>query len=210
MSKKLIDAIVELKEEESISLAREMIDSGTDPGEMLTMGIEAMGQIGDRFEKGEYFLPELLIAGELMEEINKLVLPLLKEGEGASKGEQVVLGTVSGDVHDIGKNLIAMMLKGSGFQVQDLGISVPTDKFVEAAKETDGIVALGISALITPVLDEMPKVIEAIEGAGIRDRVKIMVGGAPVTQEFADSIGADGTAADGGGAVALAKKLLAE
>jgi 5-methyltetrahydrofolate--homocysteine methyltransferase len=121
----------------------------------------------------------------------------------------IVIGTVDGDIHDIGKNLVTMLLKGSGFAVNDLGVSVKSDAFVEALKEKEGTLLLGLSALITPTLDEMPVVIKAIEDAGLRDRVKIMVGGAPVTQEFADEIGADGTAEDAAAAVSLAKELLA-
>lgn len=128
-------------------------------------------------------------------------------GEAATAG-RVALGTVEGDIHDIGKNLVAMLLKGSGFEVNDLGVSVKADAFIEALKEKDGVVVLGMSALITPTLDEMPVVIKAVDEAGLRERVRIMVGGAPVTQEFTDEIGADGTAKDAASAVRLAKELL--
>lgn len=136
------------------------------------------------------------------------ILEPLLVGSGKSEG-CAIIGTVDGDIHDIGKNLVCMLLKGNGFEVIDLGVSVPTDKFIEAAKAKEGRIVLGMSALITPVLDEMAKVIKGLEAAGLRNRVKVMVGGAPVTQEFSDSIGADGTAADAPAAVTLAKSLLA-
>lgn len=137
----------------------------------------------------------------------EILEPLLISGEAATAG-RVALGTVEGDIHDIGKNLVAMLLKGSGFEVNDLGVSVKADAFIEALKEKDGVVVLGMSALITPTLDEMPVVIKAVDEAGLRERVRIMVGGAPVTQEFTDEIGADGTAKDAASAVRLAKELL--
>jgi len=199
MSEKLINAIVELKEEKAISLARELADSGTDPSEMLNMGIEAMGQIGDKFENGDYFLPELLIAGELMDEINKIVLPLMADQSGTETGEQVVLGTVSGDVHDIGKNIVKFMLEANGYQVLDLGIDVPPQAFVDKVQES-GSKYLGLSALLTVSYDSMKETIEALKASGLREGVKVMIGGAPVDDlvlkySGADALGASAVAA---------------
>jgi len=170
--------------------------------------IPGMLEVGSLMEEGEYFIPEVLRSAKAMNFALELLEPLLAIG-GREYVGRVILGTVDGDIHDIGKNLVGMLLKGSGFEVQDIGVSMPAEKFVEAVQGTEGTVILGMSALITPVLDEMPKIIQALEDAGLRDRVKIMVGGAPIDQEFSDSIGADGTAGDAAGAVRLAKSLLA-
>jgi len=170
--------------------------------------IPGMLEVGSLMEEGEYFIPEVLRSAKAMNFALEILEPLLAIG-GREYVGRVILGTVDGDIHDIGKNLVGMLLKGSGFEVQDIGVSMPADKFVEAVQGTEGTVILGMSALITPVLDEMPKIIQALEDAGLRDRVKIMVGGAPIDQEFSDSIGADGTAGDAAGAVRLAKSLLA-
>jgi methanogenic corrinoid protein MtbC1 len=170
--------------------------------------IPGMIEVGKLMAEGEYFIPEVLKSAKSMNGALEILEPLLASGPRESAG-YVIMGTVDGDIHDIGKNLVCILLKGSGFEVKDLGVSVPMVKFVEAAKAKEGKIILGLSALITPTLDEMPKVIKAVEEAGLRNRVKIMVGGAPVTKEFADSIGADGTAPDAATAVTLAKNLFA-
>lgn len=170
--------------------------------------IPGMIEVGKLMAEGEYFIPEVLKSAKSMNGALEILEPLLASGSRESAG-YVIMGTVDGDIHDIGKNLVCMLLKGNGFEVVDLGVSVPMDKFIETLKSREGKLILGMSALITPTLDEMPKVIKAVEAAGLRSRVKIMVGGAPVTKEFADSIGADGTAPDAPSAVTLAKNLLA-
>jgi 5-methyltetrahydrofolate--homocysteine methyltransferase len=170
--------------------------------------IPGMIEVGKLMAEGEYFIPEVLKSAKSMNGALEILEPLLASGARETAG-YVIMGTVDGDIHDIGKNLVCMLLKGSGFEVKDLGVSVPTAKFVEAAREREGKIIIGLSALITPTLDEMSKVIKAVEAEGLRNRVKIMVGGAPVTKEFADSIGADGTAPDGPSAVTLARSLLA-
>jgi methanogenic corrinoid protein MtbC1 len=171
--------------------------------------IPGMIEVGRLMAEGEYFIPEVLRSAKAMNGALEILEPLLASGPRETEG-YVIMGTVEGDIHDIGKNLVCMLLKGSGFEVKDLGVSVPVSKFIEAIKEREGKVIIGMSALITPTLDEMPKVIKAVEAEGLRNRVKIMVGGAPVTKEFADSIGADGTAPDAPSAVKLAKSLLAD
>jgi len=192
-----------------VELVKAALEDKIGPQELLSRHlIPGMLEVGSLMEEGEYFIPEVLRSAKAMNFALELLEPLLAIGEIESEG-LVILGTVDGDIHDIGKNLVGMLLKGSGFEVQDIGVSMPAEKFVEAVQGTDGTVILGMSALITPVLDEMPKVIQALEDAGLRNRVKIIVGGAPIDQEFSDSIGADGTAGDAAGAVRLAKSLLA-
>lgn len=204
----LTQAIVDGDGKKVIELVKAALEDKAMPQSILSEYlIPGMLEVGKLMAEGEYFIPEVLRSAKSMNGALEILEPLLATGTRETEG-YVILGTVDGDIHDIGKNLVGMLLKGSGFEVQDLGVSVPTDKFVEAAKERSGPVIVGMSALITPTLDEMPKVIEAIEAAGLRDRVKIMVGGAPVTQEFADSIGSDGTAPDASRAVSLAKKLM--
>jgi len=187
----------------------EVLAENVDPQSLLTNHmIPGMLEVGELMAEGEYFIPEVLRSAKAMNGALQLIEPLLVGGERETAGN-VIMGAVKGDIHDIGKNLVAMLLKGNGFIVQDLGVDVPVEKFIEAARAIDGPVIVGMSALITPVLDEMEAVIKAVADAGMRDRVRIMVGGAPVTGEFAESIGADGTAADAASAVTLAKRLLA-
>ena len=192
-----------------VEVVKAAIEDKIGPQQLLSEHlIPGMLAVGSLMEEGEYFIPEVLRSAKAMNFALEILEPLLATGDRESEG-RVILGTVDGDIHDIGKNLVGMLLKGSGFEVQDIGVSMPADKFIEAVQGTEGTVILGMSALITPVLDEMPKVVQGIEDAGLRDRVKIIVGGAPIDQEFSDSIGADGTAGDAAGAVRLAKSLLA-
>ena len=206
----LAQSVIDAKKNKVIELVNDSLEKNVEPQSLMSDHlIPGMVEVGRLMEEGEYFIPEVLQSAKAMKAAMEILEPiLLTSGSGESAG-YVVLGTVNGDIHDIGKNLVGTLLKGSGFEVNDLGTSVTKEKFLEAAQAKDGPVALGMSALITPTLDEMPEVIKVLEDAGIRDRVKIMVGGAPVTQEFADSIGADGTAPDAASAVRLAKQLLA-
>ena len=167
--------------------------------------IPAMGEVGKRFEENDFFVPELLIAARAMQESMKILNPLLKTS-GVAKAGRVVIGTVEGDLHDIGKNLVAAMLEGGGFEVIDLGVDVPAEKFVTAVQEQTGTI-LALSALLTTTMPQMKKVIEALQSAGVREKAKVMVGGAPVTSEFATEIGADGYSENASTAVALARKL---
>lgn len=204
----LKQAVIDGNRNKVVEFVKAALADNMDPQKILTEHmIPGMLEVGQLMADGEYFIPEVLRSAKAMNGALELVEPLLVEGKRDIAGN-VILGSVDGDIHDIGKNLVAMLLKGNGFIVHDLGVSVPVAKFVEAAKGIDGKVILGMSALITPVLDEMPKVIQAVQDAGLRGRVKIMVGGAPVDQSFANSIGADGTASDAAGAVTLAKKLM--
>jgi 5-methyltetrahydrofolate--homocysteine methyltransferase len=183
------------------------LDAGLDAGLILAEGmISAMKQVGKYFEEGEYYVPEMLISARAMQAGLTMLQPYLVNSDVKSAGK-VVIGTVKGDLHDIGKNLVKLMLEGAGFEVKDLGVDVPANKFVEAiSTEQPQIVAM--SALLTTTMLNMKTAITAIQEAGLRDRVKIIIGGAPLTQDFADHIGADGYSPDAGRAVSLAQSLL--
>jgi 5-methyltetrahydrofolate--homocysteine methyltransferase len=183
------------------------LEAGLPAGTILTDGLIAgMAEVGRLFEEGEYFVPEMLISARAMKSAMAILKPLLSAGEVGAAGK-VIIGTVKGDLHDIGKNLVSLMLEGAGFQVIDLGSDVSAEKFIEAAKEhTPDIIAM--SALLTTTMVNMRSAITALEEAGLRGKVKIMIGGAPVTESFAQQIGADGYAADASRAVATAKSLL--
>jgi len=190
-----------------LALTRQGLSDGLGPEALLYEAlIPALEEVGARFERGDFFVPEMLIAGKAMAGALDILRPLLAE-TGAETIGKVVMGTVKGDLHDIGKNLCIMMLRGSGFTVIDLGVDASADKFIDAVEE-HGAPLLGMSALLTTTMPNMGKTIEAFIDAGLRDSVKIMVGGAPVTQEFADDMGADGYGKDALACVALAKQLL--
>jgi len=169
--------------------------------------IAAMTEVGHRFEAGEYYVPEMLIAARAMKEGLALIKPLLKEADVKSPG-RVAAGTVRGDLHDIGKNLVCMMLEGAGFEIIDLGTDVTPEKFVDAV-QNHGANLIAMSALLTTTMPNMQNTIDALKTAGLRDKVKVMIGGAPVTDSYARQIGADGYASDASRAVALAKSLVA-
>ena len=177
------------------------------PETILSDGmIAAMNEVGRRFEDGDFYVPEMLVAASAMQAALFILKPRLVASDVKSTGK-VAIGTVKGDLHDIGKNLVALMLEGAGFEVRDLGVDVPPEKFVEAITAGD-VNILALSALLTTTMPNMKTIIESIHRAGMRDKVKIMIGGAPVTQHYADEIGADGFAADASGAVGAARQLL--
>ena len=182
------------------------LDAGTPPEEILKQApISAMDYVGQQFEEGEFFVPEMLIAARAMQAGMNLLKPHLVEG-GVEPAGKVAIGTVKGDLHDIGKNLVGMMLEGAGFEVLDLGTDVSPTRFLEAAM--NGAQVIGLSALLTTTMGSMSDVIKAIEEGNIRDRVKIIIGGAPVTESFAEQIGADGHASDASSAVRKVRELL--
>jgi len=168
--------------------------------------ITAMDEVGRRFENGDFFVPEMLIAARAMQAGLKLLKPRLVEANVKSAGK-VAIGTVKGDLHDIGKNLVAMMLEGTGFEVRDLGVDVPPEAFVKAAQ--DGAQVIGMSALLTTTMNKMEDTIEALRAAGLREKVKVLIGGAPMTQDFANRIGADAFAPDASSAARIARQLVA-
>jgi corrinoid protein of di/trimethylamine methyltransferase len=202
----LYSAILAGDAKTAVALAQEAIAAGCDPGGLVNRRmIPAMDEVGRRFEAGEFFVPELLLAGRAMKTVLGLVRPLLAACAARPAGS-VVIGTVQGDLHDIGKNLVAALLEGGGFRIHDLGVDVPASRFVDAVRrEQPDLVAL--SALLTTTLPAMKTVVEALRAAGVRDAVKVIVGGAPVTRAYADQIGADGYSEGAFGAVALARNL---
>lgn len=182
------------------------LDDGVSAADILQNGlIAAMDEVGRLFEEGDYFVPEMLIAARAMKAGLTIIKPLLVES-GIELAGKVAIGTIKGDLHDIGKNLVAMMLEGAGFEIIDLGTDVTPEQFVAAVQ--DGVDIVGLSALLTTTMPGMETTIQAIENAGLGDRVKVIIGGAPVTAEYAQQIGADGFAPDASQAVTLAKKLM--
>jgi corrinoid protein of di/trimethylamine methyltransferase len=203
----LFDAILNGKSDEAAAATKAAIAQGAQPQELINgQMIRAMGEVGQRFQDGKAFVPQLLMAGRAMKAALELLKPMLAGTASTSLGK-VVIGTVKGDLHDIGKNLVASMLEGCGFEVVNIGIDVSADKFIEAVKQNQPDI-LCMSALLTTTMGYMKEVIDALEQAGIRQQVKVMVGGAPVTQGFADEIGADGYSDNANSAVNVAKQLL--
>lgn len=206
--KKLYEAVLNGDSKTSVAVTKEAIAEKTDPMELITKHmIPAMDEVGRRFECSEYFVPELLLSARAMKSALELLRPLLV-ASGAQPVGRVVIGTVKGDLHDIGKNLVASMLEGSGFEVHDLGTDVAPEKFIQAAKEHNAQV-ICLSALLTVTMPAMKTTITALENAGMRGKVKVLVGGAPVTQHYAEQIGADGFGENANSAVTLARKLVA-
>jgi corrinoid protein of di/trimethylamine methyltransferase len=203
----LTDAILKGDAKSAVAVTREALAAGNDPVELVTKHmIPAMDEVGRRFECQEYFVPELLLSARAMKGALEIIRPLLIQ-KGVTPAGRVVIGTVKGDLHDIGKNLVASMLEGSGFEVIDLGTDVAPAKFVaEAQAKRADLVAL--SALLTTTMPAMRVTVEEFQKAGIRDRIKIIIGGAPVTQQYADQIGADGYSDNANGAVALARRMM--
>jgi corrinoid protein of di/trimethylamine methyltransferase len=206
--KKLYDAILNGNFKIARELTQQALDAGIDPQVLVQQQmIPAMDEVGRRYEANEYFVPELLISARAMKASLVIIRPLLV-AQGAEPAGRVAIGTVKGDLHDIGKNLVAAMLEGAGFEVIDLGVDVSPDKFIAAVNEKNaGVIAM--SALLTTTMNSMKTTVEAIKTAGVRGKVKIMIGGAPVTQKYADEIGADGYSTNANSAVALARKLVA-
>jgi len=195
-------------ESEVIKLAQEALDNGAEAKDILDNGLLAgMDVVGKRFKAGDMFIPEVLLCARCMHGAMNVLKPLLSEGDAAGSGT-VVIGTVEGDLHDIGKNLVAMMLQGGGFKVIDLGTNIKPQDFVDAVKEHNPQI-IGMSALLTTTMPKMEETIEALKEAGVRDRVKIMAGGAPVTQDFIEKIGADAYGANAAAASDKAKQLVA-
>jgi 5-methyltetrahydrofolate--homocysteine methyltransferase len=205
--KTLYQAVINGEQEAVEAGVRAALAAGVAADKILSQAlIPAMGEVGRLFEAQEYYVPEMLISARAMQAGLNILRPLLAES-GVQPVGKVVFGTVKGDLHDIGKNLVIMMMEGAGFQVTDLGVDVPAEKFVQAAR--DGVQLIGMSAMLTTTMPNMRVTIDALKAAGVRERVKVMVGGAPLTQVYADQIGADGYTPDASAAVRRAKELLA-
>ncbi len=204
--KELADAIIKGDQNTAVEITKAALAEGTAPKTILDDGLIAgMDVVGARFKKNEVYIPEVLISARAMKMAMTVLEPELVKA-GVKPVGKFLIGTVQGDLHDIGKNLVAMMLKGAGFEVIDLGVDISPEKFVEQAKAT-GVQLVGMSALLTTTMPSMEKTIKALSDAGLQ--VKIMIGGAPVTQNYADKVGASGYAADAASAVDLAKSLVA-
>lgn len=186
-------------------LVQEAINQGCDPSEILNVGmINAMSIVGEKFTKNEIFVPEMLVAARAMKKGVEVLKPHLQGDDSTSVGKMII-GTVAGDLHDIGKNLVAMMMESSGFDVIDLGVDVPVERFVKAVQENEDVCVVGVSALLTTTMPAMRDTVKALNNSGCKDRIKIMVGGAPITQAFADEIGADAYTEDAALAAQVAK-----
>ncbi|HUW09192.1 MAG TPA: corrinoid protein [Anaerolineae bacterium] len=206
--KAIYDAVRDGDATEAAAQVKAALEGGVPAADILHDGcIAAMAEVGELFEQGEMFVPEMLIAARAMQRAMALLKPHLTEEEAASEGK-VVVGTVAGDLHDIGKNLVGMMMEGAGFEVVDLGTDISPAAFVDAVREHAPDI-IGMSALLTTTMPSMTATMEALTEAGLRDQVKVLVGGAPVTQAFADKVGADGFAPDASSAARKAKELLA-
>ncbi|MCK5099204.1 MAG: corrinoid protein [Desulfobacteraceae bacterium] len=204
---KLKEGIIAGDHKEIEKLAQIAVDNGIDPGDLINNGmVEAMEIVGQKYSANEIFVPEMLVSAVTMQKAMNIVKPLLKDGSVSSKGK-VIICTVKGDIHDIGKNLVTMMLDGAGFEVIDLGVDLSVEKVIDAVQEHKPDI-LGLSALLTTTMQEMEMVINALKEHNLRDKVKIMIGGAPVDKEYAIKVGADGYAADAGEAVTMFKELL--
>ena len=205
---KMHDALLAGDAKTVVAITKDALAQGVKPDVLLNKHmIPTLDEAGRKFEANELFVPELLLIGRAMKQALGIIRPLLA-GTGAKPAGRVAIGTVKGDLHDIGKNLVASMLEGGGFEVVDLGVDVGPDKFISAIKEK-GVNLVALSALLTTTMPSIKTVIDKLKEAGLRDKVKVIVGGAPVTQEFADQIGADGYSDNANGAVTIARKLAA-
>jgi corrinoid protein of di/trimethylamine methyltransferase len=205
---KLAQSVIDGEPEDAEALAQQALDQGLDPLTCINQGLTAgIQRVGELFADGEYYLPDLIIGGEAMKAALAVLEPALAGDQAREVLGRVVLGTVEGDLHEIGKTLVGTMLTANGFLVTDIGIDKSTSEFVDAVKASEATL-VGASALLTTTMPEQQKLIEALAEAGLRDRVKVMVGGAPVTQGWAEKIGADGYAEDAIAAVAVARRLV--
>lgn len=204
MSQQLIDAITGMQEDDALKLTSDLLDNGASPSDVLAACKDAMDIIGKRFEDGEAFIPELMLAGEMMNAITGLLKPRMAEEASGEKLGKVVLGTVQGDIHDIAKDIVGFMLDLNGFEVTDLGVDVPPEKFVETVKET-GASIVGLSGFLTLAFDPMKDTIAAIKAAGLDD-VKVMIGGGQIDENIRQYTGADAYGKDAMAAVSIAKE----
>jgi len=211
MSNRLVQAMADMKEEEALSIAREMLENGTDPLLILQHSREAMELVGSRFEEGTYFLPELIMAGEMLNQISGMTRSKIPAASLASEKPlgKVLIGTVKEDIHDIGKDIVSFMMEANGFEVIDLGVDVPPDRIVEAVKEhRPGV--LGLSGLLTLAYDPMKETVQALQEAGIRDDVRVMIGGGAIDEGIREYTAADAFGEDAVAAVTLAKNWVGE
>jgi len=209
MADNLIEAISELEEQDALDITNKRLDAGEDPNNILADARSGMAVVGDRFAKGEYFIPDLIYSGEILQQVTALVKPrMTQSAENVKKEGKIVLGTVAGDIHDIGLNIVDFMLDTNGYEVYNLGVDVPKDKFVEKINET-GASIVALSGFLTLAFDSMKETVQAIKDAGLRDKVKIMIGGGQIDEQVTRYTGADAYGKDAVEAVALARKWTA-
>ncbi len=204
MDDDLVGALADLREQEALALVQARLDAGDDPLSIFDDARRAMEIVGERFSASEYFIPELVYAGEILKEISAIVKPRLAADADVSRIGKVIIGTVAGDIHDIGKDIVVFMLDVNGFEVLDLGVDVPAERFVETIKETSSPV-VGLSGFLTLAFQSMKDTVAAIEHAGLRNEVKIMIGGGPIDEQVRSFTGADAFGRDAMAAVDLAK-----
>ena len=209
MSEDLVSALADLKEEEVLRIVRERLDSGEDPLKILDDSRKGMQIVGKRFSDSEYFIPDLVYSGEILKEITEIVKPKLKKAAEVERLGKVVIGTVAGDIHDIGLNIVGFMLDVNGFEVYNLGIDLPAQRFVEKIGETKAEI-VGLSGFLTLAFVSMKETVEAIQAAGLRDKVKIMIGGGQIDEEIRKYTGADAYGRDAMAAVALAREWIGD
>jgi trimethylamine corrinoid protein len=207
MNEKLINLMADLMEDETLAYVKELIGTGTNPMGILEDARNAMELVGKRFETCEYFIPDLMMAGEILKGISDMVKPLIEQGESSKKKGKVLIGTVAGDIHDIGKDIVTFMLDVSGYDVLDIGIDVPVETFIEKTKEFKPQV-VGLSGFLTLAFDSMKKTVEAFEQAGLRDSLKIMIGGGQMDDEVRKYVRADAYGKDAVAAVTLCKQWI--
>jgi methanogenic corrinoid protein MtbC1 len=205
MAKELVSTLADLKEKEALKIVEDRLGAGEDPLKILDDARRAMEVVGNRFADGKYFIPDLVYSGEILQVITDRVRPKLTGVVEVKRVGKVIVGTVAGDIHDIGKNIVVFMLDVNGFEVYDLGVDVPAEKFVEKIKES-GAPIVGLSGFLTLAYDSMKHTVEAIKDAGLRDKVKVMVGGGQITEEVKKYTGADAYGKDAMAGVSLAKK----
>ena len=205
----LVEAIVDMQEDKAMTLTRELLEGGTDPMEIFNAYQSALAEIGKRFEQQVYFIPELIMSGEMMKAAMEIIKPLLKEGDtqGQKKNGKVLLATVAGDIHDIGKNIVAMMMDLNGFDVLDLGVDVPAEKIVEEARTFDADI-VGLSGLLTLAFDPMKEAVASLSDAGLREKVKVIIGGGQMDDKVCAYVGADAFVTDAVAGVNLCKQWL--
>jgi methanogenic corrinoid protein MtbC1 len=205
MAKDLVSTLADLKEKEALNIVEDRLKAGEEPLKILDDARKAMETVGKRFASSEYFMPDLVYSGEILREITEMVKPKMGKASETKRLGKVVFGTVAGDIHDIGKNIVTFMLDVNGFEVYDLGVDVPAQKFVEKIKET-GAPVIGLSGFLALAFDSMKQTVDAINAAGLRDKVKIMIGGGQMSDEVKKYTGADAYGKDAMAGVSLAKK----
>jgi methanogenic corrinoid protein MtbC1 len=205
MAKDLVNMLADLKEQEALKIVKDRLSAGEDPLKIMEDARKGMEIVGKRFSDSEYFIPDLVYSGEILKAVTELVKPKLAKAAESKKLGKVVFGTVAGDIHDIGKDIVVFMLDVNGFEIHDLGVDVPVQKFVDKIKET-GAPIIGLSGFLALAFDSMKETVEAIKAAGLRDKVKVMIGGGQITDEIKNYTGADAYGKDAMAGVTLAKK----